>query len=407
MIAATVVMVAGIGLVAILSQTRGYRMGGVMVLPLLVIYTFREPLSLVIFAAGTVVAWGALWATREYTLNHGRRLFLVAVGTGALATIVAGYLVSLAMPQQLPFESAEAIASIFPGVTAYNLMRVDAEDRRADLLAMVATYVGLCGVGLGALWVLADVGSPSPPVLALPTSDVVTWAGIEARGAAFPRITPQWLTVGLLVADVVVYELMRKRYDHRLAGIILIPLLAVFSVRYGNTVLVYGIGATVVFFLVSYVHWATLLYGRVLLGISLVLGSLYTVTVGIWQPTSAPGITLFFIGLFVGIGAYNLHRVAPKSRGAHIRISAALFVVFYAIILRFVDVPPSGLVQSIDPATALLGLLVVASGARELYRLEQSIPDADAFARESVFASVNIDGVDVEESPLVASEEDR
>lgn len=407
MIAATIIMVAGVLFVALLSQVEGYRLGGVMVLPLLAIYTFREPLSPVIFVAGTAAAWVSLWATREYTLNHGRRLFLIAVGSGAVVTVLVGYALSQLLPARLPFENAEMIASIFPGVAAYNLMRLDPADRTRDLLGMAVGYAALLAVGAAALWLVEQTGSPTPAVLALPTSDLVTWLGFDPHGAMIPQITPQWLTVSLLVVDVVAYEGMRKRYDHRLAGIITIPLLAVFSVRYGNAAFVYVLGATTVFFALSYVHWVTLLYGRVLLGFALVAGSIYALVVGLLAPPATPGITLFFIGLFTGIGAYNLHRVAPTDRTAHIRISAAMFVVFYTVLLLAVDVPAAGLIRSITPVYALLGGSALALGAVELYRLEQSIPDADAFARHSVFASVDVDGADASDSPLVDGREER
>ena len=406
MIAASVVMIVGLGVVAFLSQAYGYRLGGVMVVPLIVIYTLREPLSLVIFAGGTAAAWAALWALREYTLNYGRRLFLAAVGVGAIATVAVGFAVSQLLPTRLPFENAEVIASIFPGVTAYNLMRLDPENRRADLLAMAGCYAALLAVGVLSLVVLARVGSPTPPVLALPTSDVVGWVGIEPRGTALGTVTPSWLSISLLLVDVAIYEGFRKRYDLRLAGIIIIPLLAVFSVRYGPAVAVFSIGATAVFFLVSYVHWVTLLYGRVLLALSLGLGVLYALAIGVLQPLSAPGITLFFIGLFVCIGAYNLHRVTPANRRAHIRTSAALFAIFYATLFVFVDVPASGLISDDPLPYALVGIVVVGLAAVELRRLERSIPDAAAFARESVFANVSVDGADIDDSPLVAETED-
>ena len=77
-------MITGLTLGALLSQIRGYRLGGVMVLPILAIYTFRELLSPVIFILATVAAWISLWAFQEYTLNYGRRLFLSALITGVV-----------------------------------------------------------------------------------------------------------------------------------------------------------------------------------------------------------------------------------------------------------------------------------------------------------------------------------
>ena len=409
MIAASVIMLVGVTLVALLSQSEGYRLGGVMVLPLLVIYTFREPFSPVIFGIGAIAAWLALWLLREYTLNHGRRLFLASVTVGAIATILVGYAFSLLFPGQLSFENTEVIASIFPGVTAYNVMRLDPDDRRGDLVAMGVGYLLLVGIGAVSLLVLAGVESPTPPVLALPTSDAVRWIGIEPHGSVYPTIIPDRVTIALLFADIVVYEGFRKRYDHRLAGIIVIPLLAVFSVRYAPAIVVYAVGATAVYFLVSYVHWTTLIYGRVLLAISLTLGTVYVLAIGVLQPIAAPGIILFFVGLFVGIGAYNLHRVPPKNRSAHIRISAGLFAVFYAVLFVLVDIPPEGLLHSGHGPAVFLGGAAVALALIEMYRFERSIPDSAAFARESAFANASLDDADLDGSPLVsdAEEDDR
>jgi hypothetical protein len=406
MIVASFIMVVGIATVAVLSHREGYRLGGVMTLPLLVIYTFREPLSPLIFVVGTTAAWGALWATREYTLNHGRRVFLIAVLTGAFATILAAYIISFHTPVYLPFDDAEVVASIFPGVAAYNLMRLDADERAADVGLIIALFVGLMLLGVAGLFYFEGRPTPTPPVLALPTSDLVTWLGIKPRGEVITQITPHWLAVALLAVDVAIYEGVRKRYDLRLAGIIVIPLLAVFSVRLEHTAALFAIGATVVFLLLSSIHWLSLLYGRVLLGLSLIFGSLYVLLIGSFTGTAIPGLTLFFLGLFVGVAAYNLHRVSPSNRAASIRLSASLFVFFFAVLLVFVRIPPTGLFYEHHLVYALIGLLVLSLAGRDLYRLEQSHPSLAAFARASVFANVDVDGAEVETSPLVYTDGD-
>jgi len=391
-------MVVGVSVVAALSHRSGYRLGGVMVLPLLAIYTFREPLSPVIFAVGALAAWGALWAVREYTLTHGRRVFLVAVVAGVFATVLAAYVVTAYTPARLPFEDAEVVASIFPGVAAYNVMRLDPEDRVADVLVMGVVFTGLVGLGAAGLLFFEGRTLPAPPVLALPTSDLVSWLGVAPRGDPAGRVTPHWLSLALLGADVLIYEWVRRRYDLRLAGIVVIPILAVFSARMEVTVAVFAAGASVVFALLAVVHWASLLYGRVLLGVSLVLGTLYALAIGLFVPAGISGLTLFFVGLFVGVAAYNLYRVAPRRRAATLRISAGLFVVFYAALFVVVDVPPSGLFYDTRLLYVVAAVLVVGLAARDVYRLERSRPSLTAFARNSVFAELGADGAN---SPLV------
>jgi hypothetical protein len=400
---ATFVVVVGIVTIAVLTHREGYRVGGVMSVPLLAIYTFREPLSPLIFAVGTAAAWGSLWIVREYTLNHGRRVFVVAVLAGACSTLLAAYIISFHTPAHLPFDDAEVVASIFPGVAAYNLMRLDAADRAVDVGLMVAVYVGLMLLGVAGLFYFEGRPTPTPPVLALPTSDLVTWLGVEPQGEAITRVTPHWLAVALLALDVGIYEGIRKRYDLRLAGIIVVPLLAVFSVRLEYTTVLFAVGAMVVFVLLSFIHWLSLLYGRVLLGISLVVGSLYALAIGIWIEGAVPGLTLFFLGLFVGVAVYNLHRVSPKRRAASLRLSAGLFAAFYAVLILFVEVPPSGLFYHGELLYALLGTTTIGLALIELSRLERSRPSRDAFAESSVFAEADVDNADIATSPLVST----
>jgi len=405
MLVAAFIMVVGIAVVAALSHRAGYRLGGVMTIPLLVIYTFREPLSPAIFIVGTAAAYGALWATREYTLNHGRRVFLIAALIGAVATILATYVISYHTPIYLPFDDAEVVASIFPGVAAYNLMRLDPDRRTADVGLMAAVFASLTLLGVAGLFLLEGRPTPTPAVLSVPTSDLVTWLGVEPRGELITQVIPDWLTVSLLVADVAIYEGVRGRYDLRLAGIVIIPLIAVFSVRLKHTFAIFAVGATVVFVLLSTIHWLSLLYGRVLLGISLILGSLYVLFIGAFTATSLPGLTLFFLGLFVGVAAYNLHRVSPSNRPASLRLSAGLFVVFYTVLVFFVDIPPTGLFVEHPLVYAFTGVVILCLAGVELYRLERARPSITAFARSSVFANASVDGADVEASPLVYTDE--
>ncbi|MCD2204734.1 poly-gamma-glutamate biosynthesis protein PgsC/CapC [Halobacterium sp. KA-6] len=403
MLAAIAIMVLGICATAAVSQSSGYRLGGVMVLPLLVVYTFREPISPVVFVVATAAAWGSLWLLREYTLNHGRRVFLVGVVVGALVSIVTTAVLTF-LVSDVTYYDAEIVGSIFPGIAAYNLMRLDPRDRRADLLGMLAVYVGLVAFGLAVVYALGIFHPRVPPVLLLPTSEAASWLGLTPVGEPTPHVVPRWLAISVLITDVVVYEALRARYDLRLAGVILVPLLAVFTVRYADAVIVYALGATAVFFVVSLVHWSSLLYGRNLLAVGLVTGLVYAAGIGVAQPVPAPGITLFFVGLFTGIGAYNLHRVAPKNRAASIRLSAALFVVFYAVLLAFVEVPASGL-DPLGIGYAAIAVILIVLAVRDVLGLERSTPDAATFARESVFADAQVDA-DVSDSPLVATEDE-
>lgn len=401
MLVATLLMVAGITAVAVASHRRGYRLGGVMVLPLLVVYTFRDPMAPAVFAVATAVAWATLWTVREYTLTYGRRVFLAGVVAGVVASVVAAAALAAVVPVPVDYRKAEVVGSIFPGVTAYNFLRIDAERRRRELVGLCLGFVALFGLGVVGLRLVAATGTAFPPVLRLPTSRTVDWLGIETVGRAYPHTVPWWLATSVLFADVVVYEAVRSRYDLRLAGIITIPLLAVFSLRYAQAAAIYVVGASVVFVGMSICHWLTLLYGRNLLAFALVCGLLYGLVVGSFEPAGAPGITIFFVGLFTGLGSYNLHRVAPRNRPASIRLSAGLFVVFHGVLVALVPTPAHGHPLAPGWVAVPFGVVALALAAVELVRLERSRPDAEAFADASVFAE--LDGVDAHDSPLVDS----
>ncbi|ERG90239.1 MAG: hypothetical protein J07HQW1_00257 [Haloquadratum walsbyi J07HQW1] len=395
-------MIIGLSLVAVISQVKGYRLGGVMVLPILAIYTLREPLSIIIFILGTVAAWCSLWALQEHTLSYGRRLFLSAIIAGVIATIVMGYILSVTLPSQLSFTHGEAIASIFPGIMAYNFMREDPENRRGDLRMMCYNYLMLVAIGAISLWVFAEFNTLTPPFLRLPTSDITNWIRIEPRGGAYPKVIPSWIVLMFLPVAVLIYEGFRQRYDHRLVGIIILPALCLFSVQSTLTILIYVTGATITFYITGFIHRMTLLYGRVLLTISILLGTVYSLIAGIIVSNSVSGVILFFTGLFIGIGSYNLNRVSRKTRVSHVRIDAGLFVVFYAFLFTLIDVPITGLLYDNRIFYLIVGVLIIALATIEMYRLEQSIPDPETFAGESIFAYTSSGDIDPTDSPLVA-----
>jgi hypothetical protein len=349
-----------------------------------------------------------LWVLQEYTLNYGRQLFLSAIIVGVVTTIMTGYMFSEAFPNQLSFENSEAIATIFPGITAFNLMRVNPETRRAELLVMGCGYLALIAIGGVLLLALAGLAIPTPPLLTLSASDITTWIEIKSHASAYPAVIPGWVSLILLLVTVIVYEGFQRRYDHRLVGIIIIPTLCFFSVQSTSTVIIYAIGATAVFYVVSYIQQMTLFYGRVLLTISILLGTTFSLMFGIFLSQSVPisGVSLFFTGLFIGIGAYNLTRVSQKTRLAHIRIDAGLFVVGYTPLFVLVEIPVTGLLRDNLVFYVSVGIMIVALAMIEMYRLEQSTADAAAFASESAFARSSVDGIGSYNSPLVSNDKE-
>ena len=388
MLVAALMMVFGVALVAAISQTTGLRVGGVMVVPLVAVYTFRELWTPVVFLGGAVAAFTALYAVREFTLWYGREPLLVAIATGALASIAAVLAVDRLTTTTLVFRDAEIVGSIFPGIAAYNLMRIDADRRRVDLLVAVGTYLAVVAVGVVGLVVSAVVEPGIPPVVFAEGVPAVELLGLDAPRGRFPRAVPQAVVVSLVLADLVVYEGVRRRYDISLAGVVLVPLLAVFSARLGVAFFLYALFATATFLVTTGAYWSMLLYGRNLLAVALVVGTGLAVGVALSNP-DIPGLLLLFVGLFAGVGSYNLHRTAPPVRSASVSLSAGLFVVMYGALLAVVSPDPSGLASPLRWYHVAIGAVVLGVAARDLYRLERERADEDPIEKASVFSEVS------------------
>lgn len=403
MIVATLIMIIGLAVVAALSHWKGYRCGGVMGIPLLAIYTFREPVSPLIFFTGVVGVWGVLWLTREHTLYHGRRVFLIGVGTSVFITTIVAYSVVAYSSIDFSLAEIEVVASIFPGVAAYNLMRIPPENRLKDIIIQLLTFSGLIAVGAGGVLFFQGQAYPTAPVFSLPTGGLFVWLRIDPQGTAVTRVVPHWLSTGLLAIDVIIYELIRNRYEITLAGIVVIPLLAIFSVQFEYIPVIFAIGATIAYSIISVTHWLTLLYGRVLLGVSIIFGISYTFALSWLTFIHIPGITLLFIGLFVGVASHNLHQTSPKTRTASVCISAGLFVTFYMILLVFIEIPPSGLFTANYGAYLIVGVATLVLAFGQIYQLECSRPSVAEFAYASVFEDADPNDPGTVDSPLVSN----
>ncbi|GAB6878874.1 hypothetical protein JCM17823_11480 [Halorubrum gandharaense] len=385
MLAAGSVMILGVTAIALVSQATGLRVGGVMVIPLVAVYTFLEPWTPIVFLLAWGAAYGALHVVRSATLHHGRRPLLIAIAVGALTSISFVGMLDLFTGWSVAFHEAEIVGSIFPGIAAYNVMRLDPDRRITDLAIAVGIYATLVVAGAVLLLATPRVPVELPAVLFANDVAAVGWLGLEAPRSRFPRIMSQWLVAGLILGDVVIYEWVRARYAVPLSGVILVPLLAVFSARMDVAFLLYAVLATATFVAVTGLHWFTLLYGRNLLALALVIGTGLAFLLGLVTP-EAPGLLVFFVGLFAAVGAYNLHRTSPGQRAANVLLSAGLFVLLYGTILVIVEPPASGLASPFRWYHVATGGVTLALAGRELLRLERGRPDADAIDDASVFS---------------------
>jgi hypothetical protein len=92
------------------------------------------------------------------------------------------------------------------------------------------------------------------------------------------------------------------------------------------------------------------------------------------------GLLPFFTGILGGVGAYNVHVVAPAERRPSVAVAAGVFVVL-AGSARLVLTPlPGGLLEQVAPLHIAVGAVVLAVGARAGYRLEAARPSGTSWS---------------------------
>ncbi|WP_440989967.1 poly-gamma-glutamate biosynthesis protein PgsC/CapC [Haloarchaeobius baliensis] len=346
-------------------QFAGLRLGGVLVVPITAIYGLYDFESLPILVGSTVVAYVALSVLRRRTFLFGRMLLLSSMVAGAV--IPLGILLCADMALVSVDLTSEVIflGSIMPGVAAYNFHRLESDKRVWDALFSLAAIASLfvCGLALvnpTTSELLADVGVP---VLFNKGSDV---ARLRSAGAVEPQqsFAPgQLFATASIVLGLVLNEAVYDRWGVRLLGMISAPLMAMFVTIAPSSLAVYVTGLVLVTVAVEIVARRTLLYGRVLLSTGIALGVLTTTVAG--TVVVLPGFTGLFVGVLVGVGGYNLHRVPAHERHLSVVLTGAVFGGFLLVAIALGHTPPGW-----RPATTALlagGLLAVGVAvAREL-----------------------------------------
>jgi hypothetical protein len=341
MLIAAAVVTVGLVYGIVTAQIWGYRLGGVVVVPLFAVYALRSFESVAMFLASVVVAYAILAAVKRYTLLYGRPLFLVAVAAGAVVP-VAAFELSLVGGGFAPALSAvEFVGSVLPGIAAYNFHRLDAERRVEDALVALATLLFLVVFGVGLTFVVGTLGGvPTVPALLLgPQSDVARTLGVVVAADSSAVVVSRVGSVLAVVTGLVASEFARRRWGIRLVGVIALPLVALFAVRNPWTVPLYVVATAVAGVGVVALHRWTLVYGRVLLSMGVFLGLAATVAIIPFTPFSH-GLLPFFVGILAGVGAYNLHAVSPAERLDAIGVSAAVGVALVAAVRLLVG--PNG-----------------------------------------------------------------
>ncbi len=311
MLIAIMLAVIGILEVIILTQMYGYRLGGVIVVPILAIYTCKNFLMLPLFLVGVLIAYAGLRYLQKHTMIYGRDEVVATLLLGAVVPVVFLFFL-----RHLGYDLLDVVffGSILPGLAAYNYSRIKPEYRFHDVLTSIGIFLGLFVAG----WLLVDpfvsnaIGHLTPPILLSPTSDMAMLKNAAVDTYPAPAIMNRFSAFIIFMVSLVLSEIVRKAYGIRV-GVVSMAILAIFSLENRLFFFIYFFNLLVSFMGITLIQKMTLLYGRNLIGLASCISLLMTLPVVFIFPVSR-GLSLFFLGLIAGLNAYNLHVTPPAER---------------------------------------------------------------------------------------------
>lgn len=386
---ATIITVVGLLCVAVITQFKGYRLGGVITVPVMVVYSLREFLMLFVFPISIIIAYVGLWMLKRYTLMYGRNLLV--------STIVIGSIIPTGVFLLLAGVGAELgviqfIGSILPGLAAYNYQEIDPDYRKKDLLAAAGLFVVLFVGGwlLVSPWIAERFGTLTPPLLFFPTSDVAVYRGAAGYGGtigvveADPIILSRTYTVGIFAAGLAATEVIRRRLGVRI-GVVAPVLIAIYAIASYWLPIMYLMMLAMMFVFIQGVNKFTLRYGRVLLGMSMALGMVIGVLLTFVFPIER-GPSAFFVAILATVSAYNAHVSAPIERRLVLPLQLAIFAPTVIVTRLLTEPLPRGVPQELTSpmivGAAVVSVLCLAFA--EAYTVRQ--PDDEDVLSESVLS---------------------
>jgi hypothetical protein len=366
-------LIVGFISVVFASERFGLRFGGVVVVPLLSMYMLFDVKALPLFAASTAVAYGSLLVIERRFVLFGRTTLLAAIAAGAVVPTTFALVSQVAFDQAVPLRNVAYLGSILPGLAAFNLHRLDREERLADIIGSLTLLGGL--LGLAAFFVLIR----SLVVEAITFEQVIRTAErllTATEGQIVPSpspILPRIYIVGLFVLGLFFNEFVQKRYGLRIAGVIAIPLVALFTLYDVRLLVQYVIATAVCAGFIRLVHRSTFLYGRNLLAGTCMLGVFLGVLATPFLPADA-GLRSLMIGILAGVSAYNGHVLAPTERVDSIVVTIGAFAGSYLLAHGVAWLLGDPVAGSIETSTLVLGVLALAIACLALVQYETRRP---------------------------------
>lgn len=112
----------------ILYELTRYRIGGIVAIPIMVIYVLDNPVLLPIFLLSIGICLAGVQLIAERTLLYGRRLLYLNLAVSIICTSILIFSTSLYFSIDL---TTLTVGTIFPGIVAHNISRETFDLRNA------------------------------------------------------------------------------------------------------------------------------------------------------------------------------------------------------------------------------------------------------------------------------------
>ncbi len=124
----------------LLYEMTRYRIGGIVAIPIMVIYIMESPVLLPIFFLAIAICLAAVQIIAERTLFYGRRLLYLNLAVSIISTSIMIFAVSSLFSMDLV---SLTVGTIFPGIVAYNISRetIDARNALKSAAMMLGNFL--------------------------------------------------------------------------------------------------------------------------------------------------------------------------------------------------------------------------------------------------------------------------
>lgn len=376
MILASALFAVGITVVIFATERYDLRLGGVIAMPLMAIYGLRSFWTIPVFILSAMAAYVGLEIVQRRILLYGRTVLVYALVIGSLVPVALFIILRIGYGLGPALGAYEYIGSIFPGLLAYNVQRLEPERQFADVVGAAGLLGGL--LFLGWLFVTpttaATIGDLTPTVLFSPSSDIAVLNGATIPSPLDIQLLGRETAVLFLLIGLTVAEMARQRWGLETGGLVTLPFVVILTLRNPELLALYIVLGTTIYATIQYLHSRTLLYGRNLLAVAILLGIL-GVTAAAPFVIVANGLGLLFVGMLAAILSYRYHHMGLPERRLAVPVTALSFVVLFFIARWILRVYVGVGVSPVQPYQLVLVISALLLGGNIVYRIEMSMPD--------------------------------